>query len=386
MRPRKKNFKKPEYQNETPSSLKYFKKEIVTQTKQQFPDASEEDVIEMILNSLKPLYEVYSYTMSVTDEFVSEDPLSVSFMFQHLVTECKGCRSDFCLDQHPGQNLRRKPERLFNGIWNYLPFICKVSSCASDCEFSHNTEEMVYHPILYKTKICSYATVNGVCKEKGKFCPNAHGDLRQPSSSQYELKSPPKPEEQKLTETVFVLDTFKTKPCKLTGYHDKERCLFFHDNKDHRRDPVKYKYSSTPCPVGFNKDFKCRYKENCKYSHNTIEELYHTEVYQTKPCIKNPCKMDDKCPYSHQSNAIPKENIQSKIKNYVDANKMLREELEDIQAQLQEFSIFICHFCNTEVSESILTCGHLTCSKCLHGDSCDLCFFPIYPIIEIKLI
>ena len=240
--------------------------------------------------------------------------------------------------------------------------------------------------MVYKTLICKYPTVNGQCKEKGKFCPFSHGDLRKPSPSHFSVSNPLVVEEKKLIEPIFVLDTFKIHPCKLNTPHDRVLCTFYHDNKDYRRDPIKYNYCAQRCSRGFNADYRCNFKDKCRYVHNEIEELYHKDVYQTKICKSDPCKLGEKCPYSHYIESPMVENIQESLKKYIDANSVLKAQLDEIQLEMEELNNFKCIFCNTEVAEAILMCGHLTCPKCFHGDSCVICFSPIYPIIDIKLL
>lgn len=384
MRGRKRGGQRPDYQPEVQTVLKYFKKEIVKEAKETFPDKNDEELVDQILTMYRPVYKSYSYALDSADEFVMENPFLLRVMKEYLTFSCNGCSLQNCMGSHESENLRRSPQRLFNGIWNYLPVLCKVNNCASDCEFSHNIEESVYHPMTYKTTLCQFPTVNNSCKEKGKFCPFAHGDLRKPSLAHLQIEPPVKLEEEKKAPIEFSYETFKTFPCQNPLQHDRNSCNFYHDHKDCRRDQSKYNYCSQRCPVGFNKDFKCRYKEKCKYSHNEIEENFHKEIYQTKPC--KGCSFIETCPFSHKSQETSKENIEESLQKYMHANKVLREELESIEEKMQEIKLFLCFFCNTEASESILMCGHLTCSSCIHGDYCRECFKPIYPITQIKLV
>lgn len=42
-----------------------------------------------------------------------------------------------------------------------------------DCSRAHNTNEVLYHPLLYKTKICKEVHEKKPCG-KGENCPDAH--------------------------------------------------------------------------------------------------------------------------------------------------------------------------------------------------------------------
>lgn len=73
--------------------------------------------------------------------------------------------------QHAGQLPRRLPVRLSDGRgYNYLPKRCAntinrtsadattASECANgdSCEYAHSVEEIIYHPQVYKTRLCEH--------------------------------------------------------------------------------------------------------------------------------------------------------------------------------------------------------------------------------------
>lgn len=386
MRHKGQPMKRAEYVTENNTILRYFKKELQKEHKDLYPTKTDEEIADIMIQKHIPVYKPYNYSIDITAEFAKENDQNKEYMLNYLVTECLGCTSNPCLNRHPNQNIRRKPQRLYHGMWNYIPKACISKNCPQECEFSHCPEEINYHPMLYKTKPCQHPIVNGKCKQLGHLCYYAHDDLRVPSLSFISTEPKSKPEEPKKDEGVFALDTFKTVQCKIVGLHDKMLCNYWHDHRDRRRDPTKFLYSCKQCVAGFNREYKCKYKDLCKSCHNEIEELYHRDNYQTKVCRSENCKMGEKCPFTHQAEPAPKENLQVSIKKYADANEALNTELTDIQEKMQDMLQFQCSFCNTEGSESILNCGHLTCGKCQHGDSCDICFLPIHPSINIKLI
>ena len=95
-----------------------------------------------------------------------------------------------CFDAHSDRNRRRKPV-LQHGRFNYIPtrcrYVAKDKFCPQGihCRFSHTTEEMIYHPSKYKTKLCSYTQSTGwdpqyQCVVYGTHCAKAHhpSDLR----------------------------------------------------------------------------------------------------------------------------------------------------------------------------------------------------------------
>ena len=84
----------------------------------------------------------------------------------------------------------------------------------------------------------------------------------------------------KWLDTTYVLANYKTEPCKKPprlcrqGY----ACPQFHNNKDRRRSPKKYKYRSTPCPAVKTADewgdpVNCDTGDNCQYCHTRYTRL-----------------------------------------------------------------------------------------------------------------
>lgn len=62
--------------------------------------------------------------------------------------------------------------------------------------------------------------------------------------------------------------------------HDKNFCLFYHNQNDYRR-PNFQAYDHIKCKkVGEEGCFD----PNCPYSHNKIEQLYHPSRYKSKFC------------------------------------------------------------------------------------------------------
>lgn len=78
------------------------------------------------------------------------------------------------------QNRRRRPTYGVNG-WNYKPTMCnsiKVECKAGeDCQYCHNREELVYHPLVFKTKLCEYMVDDkNFCTKYGRHCAKAHSN------------------------------------------------------------------------------------------------------------------------------------------------------------------------------------------------------------------
>jgi len=100
-----------------------------------------------------------------------------------LCTRKKQCKNPSrCFDAHSNLMKRRVPKRVWTngGLFNYIPEPCqewqrsKKCSLGDNCTRSHGWLEMIYHPLLYKTKLCKSKRQNGVCIEYGFYCAKAH--------------------------------------------------------------------------------------------------------------------------------------------------------------------------------------------------------------------
>jgi len=66
------------------------------------------------------------------------------------------------------------------GLFNYIPKECphykKYRKCrlGDKCFRAHGQIEIIFHPLLYKTKLCQSSLENGVCAKFGVYCAKAH--------------------------------------------------------------------------------------------------------------------------------------------------------------------------------------------------------------------
>ncbi|KAG8235529.1 hypothetical protein J437_LFUL013491 [Ladona fulva] len=116
-------------------------------------------------------------------------------------------------------------------------------------------------------------------------------------------------EDPKWQDTNCVLANYKTEPCKRPprlcrqGY----ACPQYHNSRDKRRSPRKFKYSaldikrnveksegpaskgSTPCPNVKHGDewgepSNCEHGDSCPYCHTRTEQQFHPEIYKSTKC------------------------------------------------------------------------------------------------------
>jgi len=86
-----------------------------------------------------------------------------------------------CFDAHSKIMKRRVPMLMEeSGKYNYIPKTCpqwrrsKTCSFGENCPRSHGWLEVIYHPLLYKTKLCKSWRKSGICSEYGRYCAKAH--------------------------------------------------------------------------------------------------------------------------------------------------------------------------------------------------------------------
>uniref|UniRef100_A0A8C4IPK7 Unk like zinc finger n=1 Tax=Dicentrarchus labrax TaxID=13489 RepID=A0A8C4IPK7_DICLA len=209
--------------------------------------------------------------------------------------------------------------------------------CFLSCPYLHRTTgdtERKYHLRYYKTGTCIHETdARGHCVKNGLHCAFAHGphDLRPPVYDIREIQAQEALQngqlgsgegipdlqpgvlasqamiEKTLTEdprwqdTNFVLANYKTdqctKPPRLCrqGY----ACPHYHNSRDRRRNPRKFKYRSTPCPNVKHGDewgepSKCDSGDSCQYCHSRTEQQFHPEIYKSTKC--NDMRQTGYCP------------------------------------------------------------------------------------------
>ncbi|XP_037570938.1 putative E3 ubiquitin-protein ligase UNKL isoform X1 [Dermacentor silvarum] len=281
---------------------------------------------------------------------VEQCPLFV----QHKCTQHKPFT---CFHWHFKNQRRRRPIRLArDGTFNYSPDVyCTnydettgICPDGDGCRFLHRTAgdtERRYHLRYYKTGICVYDTdARGNCVKNGPHCAFAHGlhDLRSPVYDAKEQQaclagdgsSANGPddatnggpnsldkernalnEDPHWQDTKYVLTNYKTEPCKRPprlcrqGY----ACPQYHNSRDKRRSPKKYKYRSTPCPNVKQGDewgdpANCDNGDSCSYCHTRTEQQFHPEIYKSTKCNDmqqaNYCPRGPFCAFAHVEKEI----------------------------------------------------------------------------------
>ncbi|XP_068278694.1 putative E3 ubiquitin-protein ligase UNKL isoform X6 [Nyctibius grandis] len=256
-----------------------------------------------------------------------------------LQHKCTQHRPFTCFHWHFLNQRRRRPIRRRDGTFNYSPDVyCTkydettgICPDGDDCPYLHRTTgdtERKYHLRYYKTGTCIHETdARGHCVKNGIHCAFAHGphDLRPPVCDIRELQAQETlqngqlgcgegipdlqpgilasqamiekilSEDPRWQDTNFVLAGYKTEQCTKPprlcrqGY----ACPHYHNSRDRRRNPRKFKYRSTPCPSVKHADewgepSRCESGDSCQYCHSRTEQQFHPENHLSVFSVVNP--------------------------------------------------------------------------------------------------
>ncbi|GAA47820.1 RING finger protein unkempt homolog [Clonorchis sinensis] len=238
-----------------------------------------------------------------------------------LEQQCQFHRPYTCFHWHFPNQKRRRPFKRPDGTFNYNPDVyCDkydetTGSCVEgdDCPYAHRNAgdtERRYHPRYFKTGNCIYETTdNGACVKNGLHCAFAHGpdDIRLPvydirevqdASSKFTINLPASLEKERVlsedpkwNQMFHVLACYKTDLCKKPPRMCRQgySCPFYHNGKDKRRAPDKWRYRSTPCPSvrpgdEWQDSSLCEAGDACGYCHTRTEQQFHPEIYKSTKC------------------------------------------------------------------------------------------------------
>ncbi|CAL8071354.1 unnamed protein product [Calicophoron daubneyi] len=279
----------------------------------------------MVTNNENPPLGLYPKNTEVRQEkprhlkYLNEFRTQQCVLF--LEQQCQYHRPYTCFHWHFPNQKRRRPFKRPDGTFNYNPDVyCDkydetTGTCVDgdDCPYAHRNAgdtERRYHPRYFKTGNCIYETTEGgACVKNGLHCAFAHGpdDIRLPvydiremqdASSKFTINLPASLEKERVlsedpkwNEMFHVLACYKTEMCKKPPRMCRQgySCPFYHNGKDKRRAPDKWRYRSTPCPIVRPNDewldsSLCESGDLCAYCHTRTEQQFHPEIYKSTKC------------------------------------------------------------------------------------------------------
>lgn len=132
------------------------------------------------------------YTMIVDTGYAGEKEEHLEYLLNFRVykeMELEKDESSIGFHYTNTQNMRRRPIYGKNG-WSYQPTMCNTikvdCKTGEGCPQCHNREELVYHPLVFKTKLCEQMLdSHGCCTKQGRHCAKAHNqyDKRVPNNN-----------------------------------------------------------------------------------------------------------------------------------------------------------------------------------------------------------
>eukprot|EP00826_Nyctotherus_ovalis_P044799 TRINITY_DN4875_c0_g5_i1.p1 TRINITY_DN4875_c0_g5~~TRINITY_DN4875_c0_g5_i1.p1 ORF type:complete len:252 (-),score=63.09 TRINITY_DN4875_c0_g5_i1:50-805(-) len=243
--------------------------------------------------------------------------------------------------------------------------------------YSHNQCEVDYHPLSYKSTMCSYESHDGfTCTFLGKRCFKAHSinDLRNiaqimrklRANFTMEVEKEKEREEEKEVLSEFVLETFRTVECPNKSECNNKNCLYWHNTLERRRNPKKYNYDNMMCSKAFNGEkyvdpINCVNKDECVHCHTKNELYYHQLNYRKKKCVRSKCTYGEFCPDVHGAETDNGLNKVEKYKRKIDRleknNEDLKSKNSELKKRLRYTNFWKCSKCKNLISVSYT---HLT--------------------------
>ena len=267
------------------------------------------DVMEKILSHFR-------YSLNILQNQIKRN-YNNNFFDRFLITKFK--YEDVFNVKNEEKRRKLKIDNKF--FFNYGPIICKYTNCTheNECPFSHNFDEIFYHPLIYKKIKCSLLDS---CKEKN--CPFFHSKNEMNCDLDFE-------NDKKIIDLIKILNsydsiknndiindnyffnsnefnpfTYKKKKCVFGKMCKLNFCLNYHNlYEDRIRNFVVY--DNILCPKIFEKNKlkenpNCNEKDNCKFCHSIFEFNFHPKNYKKIKCENfNNCNKKIFCPFLHEN-------------------------------------------------------------------------------------
>ncbi|NXU75710.1 UNK protein, partial [Oreotrochilus melanogaster] len=266
-----------------------------------------------------------------------------------LQHKCTQHRPFTCFHWHFLNQRRRRPIRRHDGTFNYSPdvYCTKYDETTGICPdgdetgvfcilgYSYGRERRGFSQKFYKLNdrdkrnYCSLYSCEVLFSfshsrelqaqetlQNGQLgCGEGIPDLQLGVSASQAMIEKILSEDPRWQDTNFVLAGYKTEQCTKPprlcrqGY----ACPHYHNSRDRRRSPRKFRYRSTPCPSVKHADewgepSRCESGDSCQYCHSRTEQQFHPEIYKSTKCNDmhqtGYCPRGPFCAFAHVENSI----------------------------------------------------------------------------------
>ena len=299
---------------------------------------------------------------------------------------------------------RRKVKKYPDGGFNYIPIMCQNKNCNDkNCPYSHNENEMYYHPLFYKTKYNSYKK-DGLLE---KNATNLFDDFRVIYNYKKDniinlirLLDSKKIAKLSFKDIFrnqinsFQLETFKTLECPFikSGMNckkDPHLCFFYHSLSERRRPPTLFRYTNEMCPDQTYKEngkikSHCKNGDFCNKCHSRYEYFYHKLFFgKAMTCLRpkknGKCIFEETCyayhPYKEPGYKKTKEEIIEEKKE--ELLEKYKDESELLTGLINNYKCQFCQKYNKKFNFYFLVkCEHILCYKCFKEKAekkCPIC-------------
>ena len=299
---------------------------------------------------------------------------------------------------------RRKVKKYPDGGFNYIPIMCQNKNCNDkNCPYSHNENEMYYHPLFYKTKYNSYKK-DGLLE---KNATNLFDDFRVIYNYKKDniinlirLLDSKKIAKLSFKDIFrnqinsFQLETFKTLECPFikSGMNckkDPHLCYFYHSLSERRRPPTLFRYTNEMCPDQTYKEngkikSHCKNGDFCNKCHSRYEYFYHKLFFgKAMTCLRpkknGKCIFEETCyayhPYKEPGYKKTKEEIIEEKKE--ELLEKYKDESELLTGLINNYKCQFCQKYNKKFNFYFLVkCEHILCYKCFKEKAekkCPIC-------------
>jgi hypothetical protein len=206
------------------------------------------------------------YELGLIKKYYEKMPVEFSYCIENYKTE----PGDDFMNYNGNEERRRKVYMddscklvLTLGMFNYICAKC-IEKCGNPlCTFSHSENEIFFHPLVFKTRMCQ-DYLYGMCSKV--LCPLSHDYITDfriiYSKDDQNIINVLEDAKTLYTSVIYNLDknglllplefnlkTYKVNPCPLGQYCrlDRPLCLNYHDVSERRRCPFKFKYGPLSC-------------------------------------------------------------------------------------------------------------------------------------------